>query len=197
MKELGNKIIAKIHWMILIYGAYTSWIDYDEHSIQLEDIVSRGASIEAEITNTQKKLKQLKAFAEKSEEYKKRVEEVAIKIETVQKQLPAETNDSSILTYFQSEIKSLNIREADFVPGKEEPSTYFIAKEYGLKAQGTFLQFLIFLERLSNSDRIYNVKELKLILPAGSQKGRFLMISGESTIQAYRYNPDFKVDRGF
>ena len=124
-----------------------------------------------------------------------RVEEVAKNIESVQRQLPAETSDNQILTYLQSEIKALNIKDASFVPGKEEASTYYISKNYDLKAEGTFLQFLIFFERIANADRIYNVNNFKLTSPSEGVRGRFQIISGSGSIQAFRYNPEFKVDR--
>ncbi len=197
MKELVNKLIGNAHWLILLYGLYGTWVMYDEHQVQLEEIISRGSGLEEEIAAAEKKVKEIVEFSKKTTEYKVRVEEVAKSIETVQKQLPAETNDSQILTFFQSEINALNIKDANFTPGKEEKSVYYISKEYTLKARGTFLQFLIFFERIGNSDRIYNIKELRLTTPSDNVKGRFQMISGEGIIQAFRYNPDFRVDRGF
>ncbi len=197
MKDLVNKLISNTHIFVLLYGLYGGWVLYDEHIVQLDDIVSRGSGIEGEIAAAQKKVKEIQEFSKKTEEYKVRVEEVAKNIESVQKQLPAETNDTQILTFFQTEINLLNIKDASFTPGKEERSTYYISKEYALKSRGTFLQFLIFLERLGRADRIYNIKNLKLTTPNDSQKGRFQIISGEGVIQAFRFNPDFKVDRGF
>lgn len=197
MKELMNSFISNLHLFLLVYGLYGGWVMYDEHSVQLEEILSRGPTIEAEITANQKKVKEIQEFVKKADEYKVRVEEVARNIEAVQKQLPAETNDTQILTYLQGEINSLNLKDASFTPGKEEKSTYFISKDYSLKAQGTFLQFLIFFERIGNADRIYNIKSLKLTSGSEPQKGRFQMISGEGMIQAFRFNPEFKVDRGF
>lgn len=197
MKDLVNKIISNLHWVLLLYGLYGAWVMYDEHSIALQDIASRAAAIDDEIMTADRKVKEIQEFLRKSEEYKTRVEEVARNIEAVQKQLPAETNDSQILTFFQSEMSVLNIKDANFTPGKEDKSTYYISKEYALKGNGTFLQFLIFFERIGNADRIYNVKEFKLINNNPTQKGRFQMISGEGVIQAFRFNPDFRVDRGF
>lgn len=197
MKEIVNKLIGSIHWVILLYGLYGAWVLYDEHVLQLEEIVARGTGIDEEIDKMQKKVKEIQEFTRKTDEYKTRVEDVAKNIETVQKQLPADTNDSQILSFFQGEINSLNIKDANFTPGKEEKSTYYISKEYNLKARGTFLQFLIFLERIGTADRIYNIKELKLSTPAETQRGRFQIISGEGIIQAFRFNPDFRVDRGF
>lgn len=197
MKELVNKLITNAHVFILLYGLYGAWVMYDEHIVQYDEIVSRGSGMDGEIAAAEKKVQEIQEFVKKTDEYKIRVEEVAKNIETVQKQLPAETNDTQILTFFQQEINSLNIKDANFNPGKEDKSVYYIAKEYNLKAKGTFLQFLIFFERIGNADRIYNIKNLKLTNAAENQKGRFQIIEGEGVIQAFRFNPDFKVDRGF
>lgn len=197
MKDLVNKLITNAHILILLYGVYGTYVTFDEHTIQLETIQSEGVAIEEEIALNQRKMKEIQEFSKKTDEYKVRVEEVAKNIESVQKQLPAETNDTQILSFFQNEITSLNIKDANFTPGREEKSTYFISKEYSLKARGTFLQFLIFFERIGTADRIYNIKNLKLTSADESQKGRFQMITGEGVIQAFRFNPDFRVERGF
>lgn len=197
MKDLVNKLISNIHVFILLYGLYGTWISFDEHSIRMEELVNQFPGIEAEIVNNQKKVKEIQEFVKKTEESKVRVEEVAKNIESAQKQLPAEINDNQILTFFNQEITSLNIKDPQITPGGETPSTYFISKEYRLTAKGTFLQFLIFLERVGNATRIYNIKNLKLINAESTQRGRFQLISGEGTIEAFRYNPEFKVDRGF
>lgn len=197
MKDLVNKLITNAHILILLYGVYGTYVTFDEHTIQLETIQSESVAIEEEIALNQRKMKEIQEFSKKTDEYKVRVEEVAKNIESVQKQLPAETNDTQILSFFQNEITSLNIKDANFTPGREEKSTYFISKEYSLKARGTFLQFLIFFERIGTADRIYNIKNLKLTSADESQKGRFQMITGEGVIQAFRFNPDFRVERGF
>lgn len=197
MKDLVNKMISNAHVIILLYGLYGAYVNFDEHTVQLAEIQNQVTAIEEEIQTNQRKVKEIQEFSKKTDEYKVRVEEVAKNIETVQKQLPAETNDTQILSFFQNEINALNIKDANFTPGREEKSTYFISKEYSLKGRGTFLQFLIFFERIGNADRIYNIKNLRLSSGNEAQKGRFQMISGEGVIQAFRFNPEFRVDRGF
>lgn len=197
MKELGNKLILNLHYLIVIYGLYGAWGAYDTHTLRMEELEAQFPVIEAEIATNQKKVKEIQDFVKRAEESKVRVEEVARNIESAQKQLPAEINDTQIITFFNEEFSSLNIKDANMVPGKEQPGTYFISKDYSLKAQGTFLQFLVFFERVGNAARIFNVKSLKLTSSTESQKGRFQMISGEGVIEAFRFNPDFKVDRGF
>lgn len=197
MKDLVNKLIANAHIFLFLYGIYGAYTLYDEHNIQLTEIQNQSLALDGEIEQNQRKVKEIQEFSKKTDEYKVRVEEVAKNIEAVQKQLPAETNDTQILGFFQGEMSSLNIKDSNFTPGKEDKSTYFVSKEYSLKAKGTFLQFLIFLERIGTADRIYNIKTLKLESLNAPQKGRFQVISGEGVIQAFRFNPDFKVDRGF
>jgi Tfp pilus assembly protein PilO len=197
VKELVNKFIANIHVFMFLYGCWTTYELWEQHDMRLTQIQSEIPTVEAEIVKLKSKVKEITDFIKKADEYKVRVEEVAKNIESVQKQLPAETNDAQILSAFQSEMKVLNIRDTTMEPRAEETSQYFISKDYSVKASGTFLQFLIFFERIGNATRIYNVKSLKLTTNGATRKGRFQIVNGEAVIQAYRFNPSFRVDRGF
>lgn len=197
MKDLVNKFISNAHVLLVLYGLYGFWVKYDEHEIATQEITNQFPQIEQEVAASEKKLREIQNFLKKTDEYKARVEGVAKNIEEVQKQLPHEINDSQIITYLNNEISVLNIKDPSITPGREETGTYFISKTYSLKAKGTFLQFLILLERIGNATRIYNIKNLTLTTDESNKRGRFQIVTGEGEIQAYRYNPDFRVDRGF
>ena len=197
MKELSGKLLGNIHWIILIYALWGTYVKYEEHALAIEGVDSQFGGIDQETKQTEKSLKEIQENMGKIAEFKTRVESVAKNIESVQRQLPADINDTQILTYLNQEMSSLGIKDTSIVPSSETTGTYFVSKDYNFKGRGTFLQFLIFFERLGNADRIYNIKSLKLINSADNQKGRFQIVSGESIIQAFRFNPDFKVDLGF
>ncbi len=197
MKELVNKLIANVHVFMFLWGCWTTYELYEVHAARMTEIENEIPTVEADIVKLKVKVKEINDFVKKADEYKVRVEEVAKNIEAIQKQLPAETNDSQILSAFQSEMKVLNIKDTTLEPRGEESSTYFISKDYSIKASGTFLQFLIFFERIGNATRIYNVKSLKLTTNGGVRKGRFQIVNSEAIIQAYRFNPSFRVERGF
>ena len=177
---------------MLLYGCWTTYELWEQHDLKMTEIENEIPSIEAEIGKLKIKVKEISDFIKKADEYKVRVEEVAKNIDAVQRQLPAETNDSQILSMFQSEMKVLNIKDTVMEPKGEETGQYFISKDYSVKANGTFLQFLIFFERIGNAARIYNVKSLRLTTNTTNKKGRFQIVSGDAIIQAYRYNPNFK-----
>jgi Tfp pilus assembly protein PilO len=197
MKELGNKIITNLHVIIVLYALYGLYVSYDEHSIQMEAFQQQIPPMQEEIERVKKKLKEIDEFKKESEASKVRVEQVAKNIESVQRQLPPETNEGQILNFFNGEAKLLNIKDVSISAGSENSSQLTIGKEFKLKADGTYLQFTVFFERIGKADRIYNVKDLKLTVGKGIQKGRFPIITMESTVEAYRFNPSFKVDRGF
>jgi Tfp pilus assembly protein PilO len=195
MKDLVNRVLPYLHYIILAYCGYGLYTQYEAHTEAVAQIDAKLPPIETNLTQTKRKLREIDEFKKKAEEYKLRVQEVAKNIEIVQSQLPAETNDSQILTFFNTEMSALNIRQPNITPGLETPGPFFIARDYSLKAKGTFLQFLIFLERINSADRIYNVKSFKLVNNAKSQKSRFQVIEADTIIQAYKFNPDaFKID---
>jgi Tfp pilus assembly protein PilO len=197
VKELANKFLSNLHYILILYGLYAGWTMYEEHSTRMEALRNQASGIDAQIAVNTKKVAEVQDFIKKTDEYKARVEAVAKNIESAQKQLPADINDTQILEVFNKEVKEVNIKEPTTTPGKEESSTYFISKDYTLKAKGTYLQFLVFLERIGNATRIYNIKSLKLVQSNENKKSRFQVINGEMVIQAFRFNPNFKVDRGF
>lgn len=196
MKNLSTQIFRNLHYLILIYALYGVWVFWDEHSIAMEQMNAQSQALDNDIMVSEKRLKEVKEFIKKRDEYKLRVEEVAKNIEAVQRQLPADIIDNQVINFLKSELSSLNVKEADVVPGIENVTSYFISKDYKLTAKATFLQLLIFFERIGNAARIYNISELTMELSPNGRKGRFQILNGNANIQAYRFNPSFKVDRG-
>lgn len=197
MKDLSGKLFSNLHFFIVFYMLYGVWVVWDEHSTAMTELTDDNARIDNEMVVNTKRLGEIQEFIKKRDEYQLRVEEVAKNIEAVQKQLPPTTNDSEIIAFFNQELSTLNIKESNMKPGTENNSTYYISRDYNMTAKGTFLQFLVFFERIGSASRIYNVPELSLKVADEKKKGRFQMLEGSASVQAYRYNPGFKVDRGF
>lgn len=197
MKDLGNKLIVNLHVFLFIYAIYSIYVMYDDHSIALNDIQVQLPSVNAEVEQLDAKLREIEEFKKESEASKLRVEQVAKNIESIQRQLPSDINEGQILSFFGKEADLLNMKDTSFVSGVENKSQLSIGKEFKIKGTGTYLQFSVFFERLGNADRIYNIKDLKLLSENKKQKGRFPLISMEATVEAFRFNPDFQVEREY
>lgn len=196
MKNLGEKIGQNLHFILLAWGIVSGYYMYEDHLLRIQGVEDQFPAINADIATAEIKIKEIKDFELKAEESKVRVKEVAKNIEAVQKQLPSDINDNQIITFLNQEMRTLNIKDPDIVPAVEVPGTFFISKAYNIKAKGTFLQFLVFFERIGSADRIYNVKKLKIVNGETNQRGRFQMINSETELDAYKFNPDFKIESG-
>lgn len=188
-------IIKNFHWLIILNTAYGYWTRLEEHNVALLQIQEQKPPLEDKIKALNKKIEEAKIFKANLEVSKNRVKEVVAQIDTVQRQLPNQINDTEILEFFSSEAKQLNIN-AGFNPGMEETRDFYIAKKYNIDGKGTYLQFLIYFERIANSERLINVQSVKFSTLQEKQKGRFQMLSMNAVLEGFRYNSAYKEDTG-
>jgi Tfp pilus assembly protein PilO len=196
MKSLVGGMLSRLHIIILLYAAYTTWEAWDQHETRRVEIESQLPGIEEELAKYRTKLKEIDSYRKDVENSRKRVEEVFRSIEKVQRQLPLEVSDIEVLDYLAKEGRSLNITNLEPTPQPENPQGFYVAKPYSIKARGTFLQFVIFLERLSLSERLFNVQSVAFNSDLSAQKGRFHMIDMRAVIETFRYNSDHKENSG-
>lgn len=192
-----DKITKKLHLILLIYFLYESWALYDKFAKEEESINTQIPTLEAQIKTNTKKKKELKKYFEDIEGTKKRIEKVAQEVEALQKKFPDKISDTENLGLLRDIAESINIKNVFLSPGDETLKGFYFSKAYNFKASGTFLQFLIFLEKVSKSERILNIRNIDLVKSNEKQKGRFQLINAEIVIEAYRYNPNYKENRGY
>lgn len=189
-------IVRQIHWIILIWSGYKAFEYQELAKRDAEKIEQRMQIDQRKIKAARKEQELLRNFQENLEASKQRVEEVAQQIESVQRQLPNSISDTEILDSFMSEANSINIKNIFLTPQDEDNRGFYFAKTYQFKGRGTYLQFMIFFERLSQLDRILNVQDITLKVTGEKKKGRFQMVDMETNIEAYRYNAAYREDRG-
>ena len=178
--------------MLLAWAFYSGYEVYNENSVKIEGVKERNQIQRAKLKKTERQLKQVKKFQENLEESKSRVKEVVEKISEMQKQLPSDIKDIEVtgkLTDFATMLKMVN---PEVTPAVEVNRNFYFSKDYNLDMQGTYLQALIFFEKLENlskQDRILNVKYLKLsVSESADSRSRFKILDQTTTLEAYRYN---------
>ena len=196
MKEMLGKILGILHIIILAYAGWGVYEYYEGYQARLAETTAQIPGIESQIQVFKKKLEAIDTYKKNIENSKKSVEEVFKNIERVQRQLPAEVNDIDILDHLAKEGRLLNIPDISSTPLPEIPDGFSVTKPYNIKARGTFLQLVVFLERLSRTERIYNVQRVVLATGAEPQKGRFQVIDMDATIETYKYNQSYRESSG-
>lgn len=196
MKDFVSNILSKLHILILLYGAWSFYSVYSDYETQVEEINVQKPAIEAEIKKAEQKLSQIDEFRKNVDQTKLKVNEVFGNIEKVQRQLPSEINDIEILDFLSKEGRTLNIPELEPNPKEEQPMGFYISKQYSIKGRATFLQFVVFLERINGAERLFNIKNFKISAPVEAQKGRFQVVNFEATIDTFKFNSSHKESSG-
>lgn len=191
-----QSFLNKIWVIILLYGGWEIWVAYEAHRENLESISNTIPTITAQISRAKKEKRQIKSYLRDIEEAKKNIELVAQEVEKLQRKLPETIQDTENLSFIKSIAEGLNIKKIFLSPGTEENKGFYFIKKYEFSATGTFLQFLIFLEKIGSSERLLNVKQVDIKKSEEKQRGRFQLSNARIIVEAYRFNPDHKEDRG-
>ena len=191
-----KSLISKIHYFIFIYlafGVYTHWLENNE---KIESELAQVPVIQNKIRKAKKEKKQLNSYLKDVEAAKGRIELVAKEIENLQKKLPNTIDDTKNLSNIKNIAEQINIKNIYLTPLDEIDKGFYMAKRYNFKASGTYLQFLLLMEKIGAESTILNVKRLFLENVQKKQRGRFQIINGDVIIETYRYNENYKEDRG-
>ena len=196
MNSILSFFIKQAHWIIILNSFWGFYNDYTAHEEAVEREKGKIDVIKNKIKRKERDLELLESFKRDLENSKRKVESVASQIEKVQRQLPNSISDPEILDVFHSEAKLVNIKRIGLNPKDEKNHGFYYSKRYGFQGTGTFLQFLVFFERLSNRERILNISRLEVKNSEGKQKGRFQLVDMNAELEAYRYNKDYREDSG-
>ena len=191
-----EKILKNLHWFIIAYSMFNIYLGYTAKEEQLAQIQSNEEAQQVINRKNKKEQKEIASFYKNIDEEKIKIERVAQEIEKMQQVLPSEVSDIENIELVRRLSDDVNIKEIGITPGKETDHGFYIIRDYNIKAKATYLQFLILFEKISENKRILNIGEVKFKKSTEPQRGKFEAILGEFTIHAYRYNANFKEDRG-
>lgn len=189
-------LIQKIHILILLWGVWEAYLVYEAFNNKKLEIANQIPVLNQRIAKAQREKRQIKEYLRDIEKAKQNIEIVAKEVETLQRKLPETIKDAENLAMIKEIAEGLNIKNIYLSPGIEENKGFYFTKRYELSASGTYLQMLIFFEKIGVSERLLNIKNVEIKKSEEKQRGRFQLINAKVTIEAYRYNPNHKEDRG-
>ena len=188
MKRLPKLLIKYFHFAILVYGAYTIWNDYEDHNKAMQDKDGQISVVKTRLTKLKKRVKLLDGFLDDLNESKRQLNDTLAEFEQMQQQLPEEIRDTDVLDLFSREADFMNIKDVFLQPKAEKIRDFYVAKEYEIKATGTYLQFLVYFERLEKKPRLIDVVQLTLMSSKSSKnKGRFQLVDVNAKMEVFKY----------
>lgn len=195
MKDI---LIKNLHIFIFIYTAFINYELYEQKVVEIEALKGQIASAEARLTRSKTELAKVDQFNKDLAASRQRVKEVVEEIEKVQKQLPSEINDTEVQQLLTGITAELRMKDPNMSPKNETPNGFYFSKEYDFSASATFLQSLIFFEKLENlskSNRILNVKYVRIFDdPESDKRSQFRGLKLATNVESYRYNASYKIE---
>lgn len=196
MKEFLGRFLAQLHWVILAYAVWGAWGLFGDHSKKVDEIRAQAPEIETAIGAARTRLKAIEEYRSNIQSSRRNVEEVFRSIEEVQQKLPAEVTDLEMLEFFSRESRQLNIPGLEATPMPEVTQGFYHTKPYELRGQGTFLQFVIFFERLAEAKRLFSVQSVTLGSAPEGSRGRFQLLGLKAVVETFAYNTAYKESSG-
>lgn len=191
-----EKLLKNLHWIIIAYAAFELYTLYNDANEKLVDIELQQEVRRTELSKNKKIQREISNYYKNIEEEKIKIERVAREIEKMQQLLPSDISDSENINLLRKMAEDVNIKEISIAPETEMDRGFYLARRYKIKAKATFLQFLIMFEKIAENKRILNVGESSFKKSEQPQRSKFQVIDGELIIEAYRYNTNFKENRG-
>lgn len=191
-----EKLLKNIHWIIIAFAAFNIYTKFEESEEAHKNLIAQEEAQRQDLAKNKKLQKEIASFYKNIKETKENIERVALEIERTQQLLPSEISDSENIGLLRRMAEDVNIKELSIGPEKEEDRGFLIARKYRFKAKATYLQFLIMFEKISENKRILNVGEVSFRKMAQNQRSKFQLIEGSFILEVYKYNSNYKEDRG-
>lgn len=189
---MKDKFLQNLHFIVLIYALFKAYSLYDNHQQQLTILELDRSKIKKQVDEKGKKIKEIEKFQVEVGQHKDKIKELQGQVDLLKIKLPSDSQQTEVLQELVTQANELNLRETTFSPKYKKPKGIYITNGLELKGMGTFLQLLIFFEKLGASQRIYNVASVKITNRKEKNRGRLNLVNAESVVETYQFNEEFK-----
>ncbi|MCB9094605.1 MAG: type 4a pilus biogenesis protein PilO [Halobacteriovoraceae bacterium] len=187
-----EKFTKYLPFIILVYGAYSFWGDYDDHEQKIVQINGQIKSLTATNQKLGQKLKEIEEYSEKIDEYEAQIDQFKSQIQEIKKKIPPEDDKTIILDELSRQAKALNIQEVSFKPKykREHEDGVYSTNGVEFTGMGTYLQFLLFFEKMSLAERIFSINTVTFKNHPEKRIGKHNIVGINTVIETYHYNED-------
>lgn len=189
-EELRDKIekapLSLIFAMVLAYFAY----DYLSFTSDAESpLISMQAQVERikkENSQVQAKIKAANEFYKTLDQKRAELRSLALELDRMKATLSEELDFPAFMKMVVTEARRVGLGVVSLKPTESKGHEFYVEQAFDLSFKGLYLQLLVFLERLSNVERIVRVDNFDL-KRVTSSLGPYVELQGTIQIKTYRY----------
>lgn len=165
MQERIKNLILRLNWshVVVLIGCAGALFYFTLDRSELESKEQSQVSIQQELNTLERKVNEAREFERQFDDKKKKYTQLVKELQQLQSALPKQFYLPDLLTDLFKEAKQLEIEITTIQPdSKEEEKELYNSLGFSIEARGTFIQMLIFLDRMAHMKRLLNVENFSL-----------------------------------
>jgi Tfp pilus assembly protein PilO len=175
---------------VLLLG-YLGWDYYTFLTDPSSDLGIQRSNLErkkAEVVTKERKIEDAKSFYASLERKREELRQLSHELATMKSTLTETIDIPAFMKLVLGEAKKVGLSVTSLSPMPSVTKPYYIEQPFDLAFQGVYVQFVAFLDRLSQAERIVRVDDFA-IKPRNAplKGGRFVDLEGTLKVKSYVY----------
>jgi Tfp pilus assembly protein PilO len=189
-EELGEKLRkVPVAMLFVVFGAYVAWDWYGFNNDPESPMIqakTQLVEIRKETERLQGKVKEAQEFMRSLETKRMEIRKLAQELEEFKGTLHTSIDVPNFMKLMATEAKKVGLTVLGIRPGEMRERQYYGEQTFTFGFRGIYVQFLVFLDRLSNIQNIVRADRFDIV-PVSASQSRFVELEGTVHIRAFRY----------
>jgi Tfp pilus assembly protein PilO len=184
-------LIVKIPIIPLVF-VYLGYLGYDYYQFQtdpgsaLNQVKGQTAAAHADIDALNAKIKKVNDFAAVLNLKKAALRNLALELETSKASLPESLDIPDLMKTMVTEAKRAGLTVTSLKPGETHNNEYYAEQSFQFSSTGIYFQYVAFLDRISNLQKIITVDSIAFS-PVSTSASKYVQLRSTVDFRAYRY----------
>lgn len=184
-------IFAKIPLIPLLF-AYLGYLGYDYYQFMtdtfspLNQMKQQVVSAQTDVDKLNAKIKQMNDFAKVLSLKKLALRNLAMELESNKASLPETLDIPDLMKTVVTEAKRAGLTVTSLKPGETKAADYYAEQAFQFSSTGIYFQYVAFLDRVANLQKIITVDDLDFS-PVSGAASKYIQLKSTIDFRAYRY----------
>ncbi len=185
--QIGKVPVMPIVAAGLLYFAYGYYDFLNDPGSPLNTRKAEFERVEKENQVMQGKIKAAREFVKSLEAKRADLRKMAAQLEEMKASLSENMEVPDFLKLTITEAKRVGLTITSLRPTEKKREEYFVEQAFEMSFRGVYVQLLVLLDRLAQSQRIIRVENF-MMKPVGSSLSRYVELEGTVQLKTYAYN---------
>ncbi len=180
--------------LLLFVVAYLGWVGYDYYydfrsspDSPLNQRKSQLESTNHEVDVLRDKIKRAQDFYKTLDQKRSEIRGLSLQLDQLKATLSEELDFPSFMRLVTTEAEKVGVDVTKISPAETSKSEYVVEQVYELTFHSVYIQLLVFLQRLSNLERIIRVESLSFKPAVDVTNAGYIPLDGVLKLKTYRY----------